>query len=147
MSVEAQKLAVRRSRYSPGIGRTTASIRLAAHVGILILVANVKAQVVHHVSSIFDDIGALGKVTNCRMAAEVLELGHIVGMGGRRKTRKNTEFGQKDGSGADGKQGTLASGISLLDLRVGSNKGHGLGLGLQDGIVYVAADDDEDVEF
>lgn len=81
------------------------------------------------------------------MAAEILELGHIVRVGGRRKTRQDTKFGQEDGSGADREQGTLASGIGLLDLRVGSNEGHGLGLGLQDDIINVAADDNEDVEF
>lgn len=81
------------------------------------------------------------------MTAEVLKLGHVVGVGGRSKTRKDTEFGQEDRSGADGEQGTLVGRVSLLDLSVGGNERHGLGLGLQAGIVYVAADDNKDVEF
>lgn len=81
------------------------------------------------------------------MAAEVLELGHMVGVGGRRKARKDTKFGQEDGSSADRKQGTFVGGVRLLKLRVGSDEGHGLSLGLQVGIVHVAANDDEDVEF
>ncbi len=44
-------------------------------VGILILVSEIETKVVDHVSSIFDDIGAVVELAGSSLATEVLEPG------------------------------------------------------------------------
>lgn len=69
----------------PCSGRTSASVRLATNVGILILVSKFEAEVVHDVSGIFDNVGSLLQITLRSIAADDLKLGHVVWVGGGRQ--------------------------------------------------------------
>ena len=131
--------------YVPGVGWASASVRLAADVRVLVLVADIESKVVHNVSGIFDDVGSLLHITDCGVAAEVLEGSHVVGVGGGGQARENSELGEEEGSGADGQKGTLSGRVVLLELGKCSDDGHGLGLALQNAIA-VTANDNEDIE-
>lgn len=134
----------------PSIGGAATVLRLrnvclAANVGVLVLVANVEAKVVDHVAGLFVDVGSLLRITDGRVAADVLKGSHVVGVGRSRQTREDADLGEEEGSGADGQEGALSGRILLLQLRVGLDQGKRLRLALERGI-GVTADDDHDVE-
>ena len=129
----------------PGIRRAPARIGLAADVGVLVLVTNVEPQVVYDISGVLNHVGALAEVTDSSLAAQVLELDDVVRVGCRRETGEDALVGEHEGAGADGQQGALARGVSLLELGKGVDELEGLGLLLDDGL-DIAAEDDENVE-
>jgi hypothetical protein len=130
----------------PGIGGSSSRVGLATNVGILILVAEVESKVVDDVSSVIDDIGSLLEVSSSSIAAEVLELGKVVGVGSGREAREDALLGEEERSSADGQNGALAGRVLLLKLGEVGDEASRLGLLLED-FGRVAAEDDEDVEF
>jgi hypothetical protein len=84
-------------------------------------------------------------VADDSLAAQDLERGNVIGMGGGREATENALLGQEVGPSADGEQRALAGRVALLKLRVGSDEAEGLGLLLYD-LFSVAAEDDEDIE-
>jgi hypothetical protein len=130
--------------YLPGV-RWAPSIRLAADVGVLVLVAELVAEVVHHIAGVLYDVGMLAQVSDHGVAAQELELGEKVGMGRGSKAGEDALLGQQQRPGADRKQCALAAGVLPLEVRIGRDEAERLGLLLQ-GLVDVTADDDEDVK-
>jgi hypothetical protein len=128
----------------PGVGWAP-GIRLAADVGVLVLVAELVAEIVHHIAGVLDDVGMLAQVSDDGVAAQGLELGEEVGMGRGSKAREDALLGQEQRPGADRKQCALAAGVLLLELRIGRDEAERLSLLLQ-GLLAVTAEDDEDVE-
>jgi hypothetical protein len=130
--------------YLPGVGWAP-SIRLAPDVGVLVLVAELVAEIVHHITGVLYDVGMLAQVADDGVAAHVLELGEKVGVGRGSKAGEDALLGQQHRAGADRKQCALAAGVLLLEVRIGRDEAERLSLLLQ-GLVDVTADDDEDVE-
>lgn len=128
----------------PG-GRSATSIRLAADVRVLILIAEVEAEVVDDVPSVFDDVGPLVGAARGGLAAEVLEPGEVVGVGGGRQPGEDALMGEEVGPGADGQEGPLAGRVLLLELGERADEAEGLRLLRYDGLC-VAAEDDQDVK-
>lgn len=127
----------------PSIGRA-APIRLATDVWILVLVSEVEAEVVDHISNILDDVGALVEVASGSTAAQVLKRGQVVMVGGGRKAGEDALVGEEVRASTDGEEGPLADGIFFLQFREGRNDTKRLGILLND-CVGVPAEDDKDV--
>jgi hypothetical protein len=132
-------------RHIPSVRRTSARVGLTADVRVLVLVAEVEAEVVHDVASVVDDVGALAEGVACNLAAHDLEGGDEIGVGGGREAGEDALLGKEKRAGADGEEGPLAGRVILLELREGIDQGEGFGAGLDDG-GGAAADHDEDVK-
>jgi hypothetical protein len=135
----------KRSLDIPGVGGALPSVRLAANVWILVLIAQVKAEIVNNISSILDDVGPLLQLSLGSVAAQDLKFGHMIRVGCGRQPGENARLGEEEGSGANGEQGPLAGGIILLNLCEGIDEGQRLGLVLQD-IFAIATEDDENIK-
>lgn len=105
----------------PRIGRAS-SVGLATNVWVLVLVSEVEAQVVHHISDVLNDVGTLVEIASSSAAAENLELGDIVWVGSGGKASKDALVGEEMGAAADRQEGPLADGVLLLQLGEGPNK-------------------------
>lgn len=90
------------SCYVPGIGRSTSRIGLAADIGVIILLAEIEAEVVDNVSGVFNNIGTFLEILGSSIAADILKGGEVVGVSGRRETGEDTLLRQEEGAGADG---------------------------------------------
>jgi len=97
----------------PGVGRPP-GIRPAADVGVLILIAELESQVVDDVADILHNISALTEITDSCLAAQILELDDVVGVGCGRETGQNALLGQQEGPSADRKQCALPAWVRLL---------------------------------
>lgn len=124
---------------------TSIGIGLAADVGVLILVAKIEAEVVDDVACVLDNVGTLLKVARGSITAQVLEAGHVVGVGGSRKAGEDTLLRKEEGSSANGKDGTLLGGIFLLQFGEIADESKRLVLFLKD-FSAVASENDEHVE-
>jgi hypothetical protein len=129
----------------PGIGGTTTSVRLASDVRVLVLVPEVEAEVVDYVSGIFYNVGAFGEVSSSCFAAEVFESCHVIDVRGGREARQDAFLCKEECTGADRKDGSLASGILLLKLCEIGDETERLEL-LLDDLGRVATEDDEDIK-
>ena len=130
----------------PSVGGTTSGVGLAADVRVLVLVAEVKAEVVDDEASVFNHIGALLKVKSGSITANILETSHVIGVGRGGKAREDTLLGQEESSGADGKDSPLAGWVLLLQLGKVADEGKGLVLFLKD-LGAVAAKNKKHVKF
>lgn len=74
------------------------------HVGVLVLVAELEAQVVDNVAYVLLDNGAVAQVALGNLTADVLEADDGVGVRGGRETREDALLGQEQGAGADGEE-------------------------------------------
>lgn len=108
-------------RLLPGIGRAS-SVGLATDVWVLVLISEVEAQVVHHISDVLNDVGTLVEIASSSAAAENLELGDIVWMGSGGKASKDALVGKEVRAAADRQEGPLADGVFLLQLGEGGNE-------------------------
>ena len=134
-------------------GRGAAALRHAAllavlllgqQVGVFVLVlAEVEAQVVDDVAGVHD-VGAVGHVALGSVAADDLELGHEVRVGGGGEAGQDARLAEEERAGADAHEGALAGRVLFLLLGEGFDEGERLGLGLDD-LLRLAADDNEDV--
>lgn len=101
-----------RIRFAPGIGAlagergAAVGVGFAADVGILVLVAQVEAQVIDDVA-LLHDVGLLGEVAGGDGGDEVLELHDEVWVGGGAESREDAELGEEEGAGADGEHGAF----------------------------------------
>lgn len=77
-----------------------------ANVRVLILITELKAQVVDDVADVLNNVGALRQVALGSLAADVFETDDGVRVGGGRKTRQDTLLGKEKGARADRHQGT-----------------------------------------
>jgi hypothetical protein len=112
--------------------------------GVLVeVLAQVKAGIVDYIA-LFHHVGALEIAKLGSLDAHVLESGVVVGVGGGTESLQDARFGEEERASADGEEGTLLAGILLLQLGVGFDEVHGLGVGLEDGL-DASAGDDEDV--
>lgn len=91
--------------YIPSVGGPPAVGLLVADVGVLVLVAELEAQVVDHVADAIEDVSALGKVALSSGAADVLEADVGIGVGGGGQARQDALFGQEQGARADREKG------------------------------------------
>lgn len=153
--------------YSPSIGGSSAVGPGAPDVGVLVLVTELKAQVVDDVTCVLHNIGALAKISLDGNAANVLKGDDVVGVGGGREPGQDSLLSEQKRSGTDGEESApaflklisakrvlrdetvmqwnmclLSLGARLLDLTVGRDEGKRLGLGLDDGLCISAEDDD-----
>ncbi len=129
---------------SPSVGGAP-GVRLAPDIGVLILVPELEAQVIHHIPGVLDDVGVFAHEPDHGVAAQVLELGNVIGVGGGSEAAQNALLRQEEGAGADGEQCALAGGVVLLELRIGRDEAKRLCLVLED-LVDIAAEDDEDIK-
>lgn len=91
-------------RNLPGVRGATTVRTLAANVGVLVLVAKLKAKIIDDISDALDDISALGQVALGGQTADILEADDSIGVGGGGETRQDTLLGQEQGAGADGEE-------------------------------------------
>ena len=129
----------------PSVGGSASSVGLAADIRVLVLVAEVKAKVVDHVSGVLNDVGTLSEVAGGSLAAEDLKLGHVVGVGRGRQAREDILAGKEERACADREDCTLAGRVLFLKLGKVVDETERLGLLVQD-LLRVAAEDDENVK-
>lgn len=121
---------------------------LRQHKRILLdLFAEVEASIVDDVILLHDvrllEIAAAGG-----FLADDLELGVGVRMGGGGHALEDAGFGEEEGSGADGEEGTFFARVCLLEGAEVFDEFDGFGVFVvQDGFDTFAAGDDEDVVF
>lgn len=121
-----------------------AVLLLGEQVRVLVFVlAELEAQVVDDVAGV-DDVGVVGHVALGGLAADVLELGHEVRVGGGGQAGEDARLSEEERAGANAKEGALAGWVLLLQLAEGLDEGERLGFALED-FISAAADDDEDV--
>jgi hypothetical protein len=94
--------------HSPSIGGSPAIGPGASDVGVLVLVTELKAQVVDDVACVLHNIGALTKVSLNSHTANVLELDDVVGVCSGRESSQDSLLSEQEGSSADGKEGAPA---------------------------------------
>lgn len=128
-----------------GIRRSSSSVGLATDVGVIILLTKIESEVVDNVSGVFYDVGTFLEVLCSGITAHVLKCSKVVGVGGRRETRENTLLGKEEGTGADGQNGSLTGGVTLLELREVGDEAQRLKL-LLDNFLRVASHDDKDIK-
>jgi len=122
-----------------------AVLLLGQQVRVFILIlAKIEAQVIDDVTGV-DDIGAVGQVTLRSVAADDLELGHVVRVRGGRKAGEHACITQDQRAGAHAEQGALAGRVFLLLLGKGFDEAHRLRLGLEH-LLGAAADNDQNVD-
>lgn len=124
---------------------SASSVGLATNIWVLVLVAEVEAEVVDYVAGVFDDVRSLLEVAGGSVAAQVLKLGHEVGVGGGGETREKTLAGEVEGTARDGQDGTLTARVLLLELGKVVDEAERLGVSLEN-LLGVAAEDDENVK-
>lgn len=95
-------------RHSPSIGGSSAVGPGASDVGVLVLVAELETQVVHDVSCVLHNIGALTKVSLDGQTTDVLERYDVIGVGSGREAGEDSLLSEQERSGADGKESTPA---------------------------------------
>lgn len=88
-------------KHLPSIGGSSAVGPGAPDVGVLILVTKLKAQVVHDISCVLHNIGALTKVPLDGQTANVLERNDVVGVGSGRESCQDSLLSEQKRSGAD----------------------------------------------
>lgn len=84
-----------------GIAVTTARVGTTLDVGVVVLLAQVEAEIVDDVT-LLHDVGAFGQVVLGRRLAHALQSGDVVGMGGGAKAGEDAGFGEEERAGADG---------------------------------------------
>lgn len=129
----------------PSSGGSASRVGLAADVWVLVLVAEVEAEVVDDVASVLYDVGTLSEVLGGSVAAKVLKLGEVVGVSGRREAREDVLLGEEQGTCAHREDSPLTSGVLLLQLREVGNETKGFEL-LVKNLLGVAANDDKKVK-
>lgn len=72
-------------KYSPSIGWSSAVWPGASDVGVLVLVTELEAQVVHNISCVLHNIGALTQISLDGQTANVLERDNVIGVGSGRE--------------------------------------------------------------
>ena len=85
------------------------------------------------------------EVASSGLAAQILELGQVVGVCGGGEAREDAFFGKEEGASADRENGSLSGGVLLLKFREVGNEARRLCLFLKN-LLGIAAKDDEDVE-
>ncbi len=78
------------------LGGSASSIGLATNVWVLVLIAEVEAEVVDNIAGVLENISAFLKVASSGIAALVLKLGHEVGVAGGRKAREDALAGKEE---------------------------------------------------
>lgn len=129
----------------PSVRGASPSVLLASNVWVLVLITEVKAEVVDDVALVFDNVGALLKVEGSSFTAEVLKCSKVVGVGGGRQAGEDTLLGKEEGTGADGEESALTSGVLLLEFCVCADEGEGL-IAILDDFCGVATKDDNNVK-
>lgn len=129
----------------PGCRGTASGVGLATDVWVLVLVADIKAEVVDNITGVFYDVGTLSEVLGSSITAQVLKLGQIVRVGSGRETREDVLLGEEERTGTDGEDGSLASWIFLLELREVGDQTERLQL-LVDDLLRVATDNYKDIK-
>lgn len=95
-------------KYSPSIGGSSAVWPGASDVGVLVLVTELEAQVVHNVSCVLHNIGALTKISLDGHTANILELDNVIGVGSGREPGEDSLLSEQERSGADGEESAPA---------------------------------------
>jgi len=144
VALSARVALLERETALSGVARAAAVFVTAADIWVVVLLAQVEAEVVDDVA-LLHDVGALRHVALGRRLAQVLQSDDEVGVGGGAEAGEDTGLGQEEGARADGHEGTLAAGVLDLHVGVGLDEAQWLHLVLQD-LIGAASGDDEDVE-
>lgn len=96
------------NEHSPSIGWSSAVWSGASDVGVLVLVTELEAQVVHNVSCVLDNIGALTKISLDGQTANVLERDNVIGVGSGREPGEDSLLSEHERPSADGEESAPA---------------------------------------